>query len=765
LQTIALGACGNHAHVEATKLYRRVAQRFQQLEQPENHDLQGAVLHAFWWALLHTTAEYGRTIGAELTYAEALPPPARRVLEAWQEMRAPRLTTLLGEERKAQQKRIRELYQALRERLASVENDRATPTEANEALASLEHLVTGDGGPLRESLTARALEALSTLQPNPPDELRALVEKHWFYLCAAAFREHINNNQKVSNLLNAKLLANLTIERNGDRVAIPKPDEALDQYLLEFEARIIAAIREEGESTRSVVHEESSHTRAEMASGFTGLREDLLPHIRAAIPPELPPAAEEFFGRELELKQLTERLRAGKNTAVVGLAGLGKTALAAEALRAVVGHTPETLLASPFPDGVVFLDLYTFHGEAEPAWGTLANKLAGAGFMERSPARDRATEACRGKRLLVVIEGGEEADGKDGRADINELFSVLSPQNRRLLLTRPSIQSAPAASIELKDALGPEDAEQLLDSLTAGHVTADVRDRVLTLLEGHPLALTWAGNLLKRDYEDPKRLADDWEAEQLPSLSDPERAEHTLRWLFGRSVRGLDDDARRALEAAGLLARAPFPLAAIAAVLGESDERPEKAARDALKVLVQRGLLRLAEAVDHWEFTHVLGYRFARKESDSDAVIRKRLGGWLHEHLTTSLTGEDVAEAGPLLLTRALEHLAALLRADDEQVLWLPLANGALHDFTDRLTHLGRLGFVMLGLDAVVGWMERFPPDKAEETVWLRMRAVLSSRQGDVRLAQGDLTGAEEAYGEALALMRRLREVDPSNAV
>src|ERR1041384_5621118 len=50
------------------------------------------------------------------------------------------------------------------------------------------------------------------------------------------------------------------------------------------------------------------------------------------IPRELPPAAEHFVGRQTEVRQLTERLRAGKNTAVVGAAGMGKTAVAAVAV-------------------------------------------------------------------------------------------------------------------------------------------------------------------------------------------------------------------------------------------------------------------------------------------------------------------------------------------------------------------------------------------------------------------------------------------------
>lgn len=478
------------------------------------------------------------------------------------------------------------------------------------------------------------------------------------------------------------------------------------------------------------------------------------------IPHELPPAAEQYFGRQAELARLIERLRLGQHTAVVGPAGLGKTALAAKAVREVVGTSPGTLARSPFPDGVVFLDLYTFRGEAEPAWNTLANKLEGAEFRERTTGRERATEACRARRLLLIIEGGEEADGAEGRPGIRELLSVLSPENRWLLLTRLNTQADSLATVELREALDPDDAGRLLDARTGGRLPAAVRERVLELLDGHPLALTWAGSLLARDEDDPNRLVHDWETDRLPALSDPRQAEHTLEWLFRRSVRGLDGPAQQVLAAAGLLARAPFPLAAAAAALAENGGAD--AARDPLRALARRGLLRWTGEADHWQFTHVLGYRFARQETGSDPELRERLGQWLHGHLTAALAPNATID-GPLALTRALEHTAALLRTDDDQRLWLPLANFVLYQGKDRLEELGRLALVRLALGAVAGWLERFPADKANESWYTREIASLQHREGDVRRSQGDLPGALAAYQKALAIVQRLAAADPEN--
>lgn len=167
--------------------------------------------------------------------------------------------------------------------------------------------------------------------------------------------------------------------------------------------------------------------------------------------------------------------------------------------------------------------------------------------MQRAQPRQRATEACRGRRVLVVIEGAEEADGQTPRADLPTLLSVLSPENRTLVLTRSSAQVLPAQTVSLAQALAPEDAAALLDDLTRDTLAPDLRQRVLTLLQGHPLALYWAGNLLARDDDDPALLIGDWERGALPSLSDPVNAGHTLRWLFDRSARSLDAPARQAL--------------------------------------------------------------------------------------------------------------------------------------------------------------------------------------------------------------------------
>jgi hypothetical protein len=88
--------------------------------------------------------------------------------------------------------------------------------------------------------------------------------------------------------------------------------------------------------------------------------------------------------------------------------------------------------------------------------------------------------------------------------------------------------------IRLDEPLGDKDAVRLFDALTEKRVQGAARERILKLLSGRPLGLTWAGGLLARDDEDPSRLAAEWEGDPTRRLNDPdpEKSEHTLEWLF-----------------------------------------------------------------------------------------------------------------------------------------------------------------------------------------------------------------------------------------
>lgn len=477
------------------------------------------------------------------------------------------------------------------------------------------------------------------------------------------------------------------------------------------------------------------------------------------IPFELPPAANTYFGRPAQRADLLDRLRRGQYAAVVGAAGMGKTALAAVVLADLLGLRGERLADSPFPDGVVFLDLYALQAQPEMVWDRLASRLHGEAFMQRAQPRQRATEACRGRRVLVVIEGAEEADGQTPRADLPTLLSVLSPENRTLVLTRSSAQVLPAQTVSLAQALAPEDAAALLDDLTRDTLAPDLRQRVLTLLQGHPLALYWAGNLLARDDDDPALLIGDWERGALPSLSDPVNAGHTLRWLFDRSARSLDAPARQALGLCARLGVAPVPLALVEAGMGDS-------AREALKRLVQQGLMRREASLSaHWAFCHVLAHGYAREAvAAPEEGTQQRLADWLYGALPAAVGSSarpcavDEAQVG-----RLLAHAQAVLLADPQGRLIRTLAGTLLYSVRNRLVELGYSTLTHRALVNVDAWFEQLLPSVARLTSMQRERGVILSRLGDVLSLQGDLAGVLQTHRHALAIRETLVRSDTTN--
>ena len=172
--------------------------------------------------------------------------------------------------------------------------------------------------------------------------------------------------------------------------------------------------------------------------------------------------AGQLFGRAALLAQLVDRLLNREHIDIWGPAGMGKTALAAEAIVQVVGDAPDNLAKSPFPDGVVLLDLYRLKfASPDPVWHHLANSFD-ATVPTTQSAQERAIQACHGRRALVIVEGAEEASDGSG---LKELLSVLPQETVRLVLTRNKAQVSTARPFNVEAELERGDAVALLREL------------------------------------------------------------------------------------------------------------------------------------------------------------------------------------------------------------------------------------------------------------------------------------------------------------
>jgi DNA-binding SARP family transcriptional activator len=307
------------------------------------------------------------------------------------------------------------------------------------------------------------------------------------------------------------------------------------------------------------------------------------------VPRQLPAAARHFTGRNSELGMLTRLVDAtGASggmvviSAIDGMAGIGKTALAVQAAHRLAGR---------FPDGQLFLDLhgYTRGHPPRTAAEALDFLLLSLGVPpERIPSDgERAAALYRqrlaGTRTLIVL------DNAVSEAQVRPLVPgggsclVLVTSRRRL----KALDDAHLVSLDL---LSPQDAVALLRAVAELDRIAPgdpLWGEVAGLCGYLPLALRIAGALLRHRpawglEQLAGRLRD--QHRRVSALSDGER---DLPTVFDLSYAGLDEQHRHLWRRLGLIPGDDLDAYA-AAALAEVD--PGRAA-GLLEDLVDHNLL------------------------------------------------------------------------------------------------------------------------------------------------------------------------------
>lgn len=279
------------------------------------------------------------------------------------------------------------------------------------------------------------------------------------------------------------------------------------------------------------------------------------------VPQQLPAAARHFTGRQAELDLLAAQVAAmaqdpdGGGTVVIsaidGMAGIGKTALAVCAAHLVAAH---------FPDGQLFLDLHGYTAGQKPrAAGEALDWLlralgvpAGRIPADAEQAAALYRQCLADTRTLIVL------DNAASEAQVRPLLPggdsclVLVTSRRRL----KGLDDAHSLALDL---LSPPDAVALLRAVAGpGRIApGDALAQEIAGLCGHlPLALRIAGSLLRHRPAWPLehlagRLRD--QRRRVSVLRDGERE---LAAVFDLSYAGLDERHRLLWRSLGL---APGP--------------------------------------------------------------------------------------------------------------------------------------------------------------------------------------------------------------
>jgi DNA-binding SARP family transcriptional activator/Flp pilus assembly protein TadD len=291
------------------------------------------------------------------------------------------------------------------------------------------------------------------------------------------------------------------------------------------------------------------------------------------VPRELPGPVPQFVGRAAELADLTgmlerasaQRPRTLVISAIAGMAGVGKTALALQWAHQV---------ADRFPDGQLHVNLRGYDpGQPMSAADALAGFLRSLGVAEQHIPAGTGERAARyrsllaGRRVLIMI---------DNARDVEQVRLLLpgSPSCAVVVTSRDALAGLVARDGARRLDLGllpPAEAMGLLRALIGERVEAE--PEATMTLAGYcarlPLALRVAA---ERAAASPdvsladlaSELAD--QQERLDLLDATGDRLTAVRVVFSWSVRHLDDEAARAFRLLGLHPSTDFDAYATAAL-------------------------------------------------------------------------------------------------------------------------------------------------------------------------------------------------------
>ncbi|MDU9049797.1 MAG: tetratricopeptide repeat protein [Candidatus Electrothrix sp. Rat3] len=321
-------------------------------------------------------------------------------------------------------------------------------------------------------------------------------------------------------------------------------------------------------------------------------------HVYSDPPPppprQLPYLDACFLGRDTELAELVKQLQPGKVTAVCGPGGMGKSALAAQAV--------SRLEESRFPDGIIF---HSFYGKPETEQ---ALKSVCDAFQVEAKAGLAGTvrQALAGKKALLILDGAEEAD------DLKAVLALRSSCG--VLITSRKRDDAQGFRLDLTP-LDRKPAVEVLREHSGLAGDDDAMQGICKILDGWPVGLRIAGRYLCTRGESATDYLRWLKKRPFRKLRTGEHQEDNAALLLERSVKQVSADAVQALRLTGVLAFAPISLDPVMAVLHEENEDTDELelhSNEALGELVQYGLLKKQE--ERWQVSHALIHTYVRTE-------------------------------------------------------------------------------------------------------------------------------------------------------
>ncbi|MCB0163877.1 MAG: tetratricopeptide repeat protein [Anaerolineae bacterium] len=362
-----------------------------------------------------------------------------------------------------------------------------------------------------------------------------------------------------------------------------------------------------------------------------------------------PPQAQHFTDREEELKQLLAGLHPGQVFTLTGPGGIGKSALAAQAVWTLA---PDDTPPARFPDGIFFHSFYN-----QPQTDLALEAIAMAFGEETKPSPETAARrALSGRTALLVFDGAEDAENLRAVQAVVGQCGVLvtSRKHGDAINDWQEIERLPTSeAVKLLRAWGKRQAH---DTTAA--------EQICDLIDGLPLAVRLVGRYLNQTGESANEYLKWLQETPMDALDQGDRRQESVPLLLERSLAQVSEQARQVLAVAGLLALAPFTPDVIAAGLTVET----KEIRRPLGELINFGLLHRSE--QEYEISHALVRAYARtKTNPRNQTTEQLLRYFIHYVEKQSKLGS----AGFQQLDQIRPHIMTILTLGCQQELWEPV--------------------------------------------------------------------------------------------
>ena len=379
--------------------------------------------------------------------------------------------------------------------------------------------------------------------------------------------------------------------------------------------------------------------------GLTPAREErvTIPEISTPHSPlQRPPRVEHFTDRKVELNQILVEIKPGRVVTLCGPGGIGKSALAAEAIWTLApGNEPP----EGFPDGIIFHSFYN-QPQADLALEHISRSF-GSDPHEGSP-RDVASRTLMRRTALLVLDGTEVANNLQAVLAIRGNCGVLITSRRRRDADTGWQYLNPLPFDDLDDP-----AVKLLQAI-GGVWAADKSSarRICELVGGLPLAVRLAGRYLAEQEEEAADYLIWLEKTRLQALDYGRRQSESVPLLLKQSIAQLSKIAREVLGVVGLLGQDAFDRTGVTHALSLADTQ----VRRPLWELVNYGLL--VREGTRYRISHALIHTYARQKMTPSHEVVKRLAVYY-----TNLVKEQCAlgPVGYAHLTTERVHLMSVL--------------------------------------------------------------------------------------------------------